>query len=146
MREDEYTIIEDVVGPGEPGDRHHLVDYQTQELVSRLWSKYLARMREEAGPSDVAQAMRRAWYQMDNEAFAGDRLQRGIRMVGRTRRSCTLAVGLWHADTGKMVHQGEIVTVFVHPQQGSVAIPDAWWAAVERLEGKTFEVGERAAT
>ena len=145
MREDEYTLIEDVVGPGEAGDRHHLVDYQTQELVSRLWSKYLAHCREEEGPSEVMQAMRRAWYQMDNEAFAGDKLQRGIRMVGRTRRSCTMAVGLWQADTGKMVHQGEIVTVFIHPEQGSVAIPDLWWAAVERLEGKTFEVTERAA-
>ena len=36
MREDEYTIIEDVVGPGDPhGEKHHLIDYQTQELVSR---------------------------------------------------------------------------------------------------------------
>src|SRR5215213_9913510 len=126
MREDEFTIIEDVVGPGDPSDRHHLIDYQTQELVSRLWSKYLARMRDEEGPSEVMQAMRRAWYQMDNEAFAGDRLQRGIRMVGRTRRGCTFAVGLWHADTGKMVHQGEIVTVFIHPEKGAVAIPDKW--------------------
>ena len=36
MHEDTYTLVEDVVGPGEPGDDHHLVDYQTQELVSRL--------------------------------------------------------------------------------------------------------------
>jgi acyl-CoA thioesterase FadM len=145
VREDEYTMIEDVVGPGDPSNHHHLIDYQTQELVSRLWTKYMAHMRAEEGPSEVMQAMRRAWYQLDNEAFAGDQLQRGIRMVGRTRRSCTMAVGLWHADTGKMVHQGEIVTVFIHPQHGSVAIPDAWWAAVERLEGKTFDVVERAA-
>lgn len=45
MRENEYTLIHDVVAPGEPGDRHHVVDDQTQELVSRLGSEYLARMR-----------------------------------------------------------------------------------------------------
>ena len=42
MADPDYTIIEDIVSPGEPGDAHHLVDYQTQELVSTLWSKYLA--------------------------------------------------------------------------------------------------------
>ena len=144
MREDEYTIVEDVTGPGEPGDRHHLVDYQTQELVSRLWSLYMVRVREGLAPTEVVQAMRRASYSLDNEAFAGDALQRGIRMAGRTRRSCTMAVGLWHRDSGAMVHQGEIVTVFILPGQGSVAIPDDWWASVERLEGKTFEVTERS--
>ncbi len=140
MREDEYTIIEDVVAPGEPGDTHHVVDYQTQELVSRLWTAYLARMREACPPTTVVQAMRAASYRLDNEAFAGDALQRGIRMKGRTRRSCTLAVGLWHAATGEMVHQGEIVTVFIDPGTGAVPIPDDWWAAVEELEGTTFEV------
>src|SRR6188768_4174084 len=46
VHEDTYTIVEDVTAPGEPGDDHHLVDYQTQELVSRLWTKYLAQVRE----------------------------------------------------------------------------------------------------
>lgn len=143
MRETEYTIVEDVIGPGEAGDRHHLVDYQTQELVSRLWTIYLARMREACAPTTVVQAMRAASYRLDNEAFAGDALQRGIRMEGRSTRSCTLAVGLWHASTGAMVHQGEIVTVFIDPGTGAVPIPDDWWAAVEQLEGKTFEVAGR---
>ena len=93
-------MIEDVVGPGEVGDTHHLVDYQTQELVSRLWSKYMVKVRESEGPSAVVQAMRSASYSLDAEAVAGDRLQRGIRMKGRTRRTCTMAVGLWHTDTG----------------------------------------------
>ena len=144
MREDEYTLIDDVVGPGEPGDTHHLIDYQTQELVSRLWTEYLARMRAACPPTTVVQAMRAASYRLDNEAFAGDALQRGIRMERRTTRACTLAVGLWHATTGAMVHQGEIVTVFIDPGTGSVPIPDDWWAAVEAFEGKTFEIPERA--
>jgi hypothetical protein len=143
MHEDEYTIIEDVVGPGEAGDRHHLVDYQTQELVSRLWSKYLARCREVQGPSPVVQAMRGASYTLDNEAFAGDELQRGIRMASRTRRSCTMEVALWHKATGAMVHRGTISTVFIEPGQGSVAIPDAWWAAAEAMEGKEIPITER---
>ena len=42
-----------------------------------------------------------------------------------------------------MVHQGEIVTVFIDPGTGAVPIPDDWWAEVERLEGTTFEVAER---
>jgi acyl-CoA thioesterase FadM len=143
MRDNEFTIVEDVVGPGEIGDTHHLVDYETQELVSRLWTSYMAQMRAACGPTTVVQAMRAASYRLDNEAFAGDALQRGIRMHGRTARSCTMAVGLWHASTGAMVHQGEIVTVFIDPGTGAVPIPDDWWAAVERLEGTTFEIAER---
>jgi len=68
VHEDQYTIVEDVIGPGEPGDDHHLVDYQTQELVSRLWTKYLAQVREGLAPSAVGPVMRRASYSLDNEA------------------------------------------------------------------------------
>jgi acyl-CoA thioesterase FadM len=143
VHEDSYTIIEDVVGPGEPGDHHHLIDYQTQELVSRLWSIYLARVREELAPSTVGPVMRRASYSLDNEAFAGDKLQRGIRAVSRTRRSCTFTAGLWHADDGRMVHSAEIVTVFVDPGKGAVEVPDDFWAGVEKLEGRPIPITER---
>jgi acyl-CoA thioesterase FadM len=146
VHEDTYTLVEDVIGPGEPGDDHHLVDYQTQELVSRLWSIYLARVREGQAPSPVGPVMRRASYSLDNEAFAGQPLQRGIRAASRTRRSCTFAAGLWHRDDGRMVHAAEIVTVFVEPGKGAVEIPDDFWAAVEALEGRTIPVTERAAS
>jgi acyl-CoA thioesterase FadM len=138
MHEDDYTIVEDITAPGEPGDAHHLVDYQTQELVSTFWSKYLATARQGLGPSSVMPAMRRVSYSLDSEAFAGQPLRRGIKVVGRSRRSCTFAAGLWHADDGRMVHAAEIVTVFVEPGAGSVAIPDDFWAAVENIEGRSI--------
>jgi hypothetical protein len=143
MREDEYTIVEDVTGPGEPGDAHHLVDYQTQELVSVLWSKYLAKAREGLTPSTAAPAMRRVSYSLDNEAFAGQALQRGIRVVGRSRRSCIFAAGLWHADDGRPVHSAEIVTVFVEPGKGAVEVPEDFWSAVEKIEGRQIPIAER---
>jgi acyl-CoA thioesterase FadM len=143
MREDEYTIVEDVTGPGAPGDAHHLVDYQTQELVSVLWSRYLAKARESLPPSSVTPAMRRVSYSLDNEAFAGQALQRGIRVVGRSRRACTFAASLWHADDGRLVHSAEIVTVFVEPREGAVEIPQEFWSAVEGMEGRRIPIAER---
>jgi acyl-CoA thioesterase FadM len=144
VHEDSFTIIEDVVGPGDPADRHHIVDYQTQEIVSTLWTKYLAQIRSGLAPTDVAQAMRRVTYTLDNEAFAGDKLQRGIRAVSRSRRACTFAAALWHADDGRLVHSAELVTVFVEPGVGAVGIPDDFWSAVEKLEGRSIPIAERA--
>jgi acyl-CoA thioesterase FadM len=143
MHETEYTLIEDVAAPGEPGDSHHLVDYQTQELVSTLWSKYLVMARQGLAPSTVSPAMRRVSYVLDNESFAGQPLQRGIKAVSRSRRSCTFAAALWHADDGRMVHSAEVVTVFVEPGKGAVELPDDFWAAVERIEGHSIPVAER---
>ena len=142
MHEDEFTIVQDVVGPGDPGDHHHLVDYQTQELVSVLWSEYLARARKDLAPSAVGPVMRRVSYVLDNEAFAGSALQRGIRVAGRSRRSCTFAAGLWHADDGRMVHSAEMVTVFVEPGKGAVEVPADFWEAVEGMEGRSIPVAE----
>lgn len=143
MHEDEYTVVEDITGPGEPGDAHHLVDYQTQELVSTLWSKYLADARTGLAPSTVVPAMRRVSYSLDNEAFAGQALQRGIKAAARSRRSCTFLAGLWHADDGRMIHSAEIVTVFVEPGKGAVEIPADFWANVEKIEGRSIPVAER---
>jgi acyl-CoA thioesterase FadM len=143
VREDEYTIVEDIIGPGEPGGAHHLVDYQTQELVSTLWSKYLAQARQGLAPSPVGPALRRVSYSLDNEAFAGQPLQRGIKVVGRSRRSSTFAAGVWHPDDGRMVHLAEMVTVFVEPGQGAVEVPADFWAAVERIEGRSIPMTER---
>jgi hypothetical protein len=44
-----------------------------------------------------------------------------------------------------MVHQAEMVTVFVEPGAGSVAVPDDFWAAVEKIEGHSIPVSERQA-
>ena len=128
MYEDQYTIVQDVVAPGgEYGEHSHLVDFQTQQLLSQLWTQYLASIRAELPPTDVGQVVRRVSYQLDSEAFAGDALQRGIRVERRSRRSCTFGVALWQAGDGRMVHSGEIITVFVEPGKGSVEIPGNFW-------------------
>jgi acyl-CoA thioesterase FadM len=145
MHDDEFTLIEDVTGPGEPGANHHLVDYQTQELVSTLWSKYLADAGSGLEASAVSPAMRRVSYSLDNEAFGGDELQRGIKAVGRSRRSCTFAAALWHKADGRMIHSSEIITVFVEPGKGAVEVPDDFWAAVEKIEGREIPITERTA-
>ena len=63
------------------------------------------------------------------------RCSAGIKAAGRSRRACTFAAGLWHPDDGRMIHQAEIVTVFVDPAAGAVPVPDDFWAAVEQMEG-----------
>jgi len=141
--EDEYTMVEDVVGPGEPGDHQHLVDYQTQELVSRLWSAYLAKNRAGMSTTGAQPAMRRVTYSLDNEAFAGDELQRGIKAVSRTRRGFTCDAALWHKGDGRYVHRAELVTVWVEPGKGAVEIPDDFWRNVEAMEGREIPVTER---
>jgi acyl-CoA thioesterase FadM len=145
VHEDEYTVIEDVKALGGPaGGHHHMVDYQSQELVSTLWSKYLAMAREGLATGAAAPALRRVSYSLDNEAFGGDDLQRGIRAVGRSRRACTFSAGLWHAGDGRMVHSAEMVTVFVEAGKGSVPIPEDFWEAVEKIEGRAIPITERA--
>jgi hypothetical protein len=144
VHEDSFTIIEDVVAPGDPEHPHHIFDYETQEIVSLLWTKYLAEIRAQCPPTTVVQAMRRVSYTLDNEAFPGDKLQRGIRAVSRSRRTATFSAALWHADDGRIVHQAELVTVFIEPGQGATEIPDDFWAAVEKLEGRSIPIAERA--
>ena len=143
MHEDEYTIIEDLVAPGTPGDTHHLVDYQTQEIVSTLWSKYLVQARQGLEPSAWGPALRRVTYTMDNECMAGQAMQRGIRAAARSRRTATFAGALWHKDDGRVVHAAELVTVFVEPGKGAVEVPADFWAAVERIEGHPIPIAER---
>jgi acyl-CoA thioesterase FadM len=139
-----FTIVEELVAPGDPGSHYHLVDYQTQELVSTLWSAYLAKAREGLAPSTVAPAMRRVSYSLDSECQPGQRLKRAIRVASRSRRSCTFEAVLSHADDGRVIHSAELVTVFVDPKQGSVEIPADFWAAVEKLEGRSIPVVERS--
>ena len=144
MADQQFAIVEEIVAPGEAGSHYHLVDYQTQELVSTLWSKYLAKAREGLGSSSVNPAMRRVSYSLESECTPGQRLQRGIRVVSRSRRSCTFEAVLSNADDGRVIHAAEMVTVFVDPEKGAVEIPADFWAAVERLEGRSIPVAERA--
>lgn len=134
----EYTIIEDVRAAGE-SSQHHLIDYQTQQFVTTLWTAYLARVRSAIATSSVHPVLRRASYSLENEAFPGQPLRCGIRMLRRSRRSCTLAAAVWHPADGRMVHIAEMVTVFVDPSLGAaVEVPDEFWREVERLEGRSI--------
>ena len=146
MHEDRFTIVEDLVAPGDPASNHHLVDYETQALVSKLWSAYIARAREGLARTPAIPAMRRVSYSLDNECLPGQPLQRGIRAASRSRRACTFEAGLWHADDGRMVHLAEMVTVFVDPSQGAVEIPQDLWASVEKIEGRQIPIAERTST
>jgi len=140
MPDQPFTIVDEVVAPGDPESHYHLVDYQTQELVSTLWSAYLAKAREGLPASSVNPAMRRVSYSLESECQPGQRLKRGIRVASRSRRSCTFEATLSHADDGRVIHSAEMVTVFVDPQRGSVEIPTDFWAAVEQLEGRSIPV------
>jgi acyl-CoA thioesterase FadM len=138
-----FTIVEEIVAPGEPGSQYHLVDYQTQELVSTLWSTYLAKAQEGLAPTSVHPAMRRVSYSLDSECVPGQRLRRAIRVASRSRRSCTFEATLSHADDGRVIHAAEMVTVFVDPQSGAVEIPAPFWEAVEKMEGRSIPIAER---
>jgi len=144
MSDQQFAMADEVVAPGEAGSRHHLVDYQTQELVSTLWSAYLAKAREGLAPSSVNPAMRRVSYSLESECMPGERLRRGIRVTSRSRRACTFEAVLSHADDGRVIHAAEMVTVFIDPERGAVEIPADFWAAVEQLEGRSIPVAERA--
>lgn len=141
---EQFTIVEEVVAPGDPGSHYHLVDYQTQELLSTLWSAYLAKAGEGLAPSPVNPAMRRVTYSLESECMPGQRLTRGIRVVSRSRRTCTFEASLAHADDGRVVHSAEMVTVFIDPEKGAVEIPADFWEAVERMEKRSIPVVERS--
>jgi acyl-CoA thioesterase FadM len=144
MRDDEYTIIEDVIAPGEAGSHYHLVDYETQELISKLWSKYVAMAGEGTAAGNVVPAPKRITTVLESECFAGQALQRGIKAIARTRRTYTLQAALWHADDGRIVVSSEIVTVAADRSTGSaVEIPADVWANVERIEGHEIPITER---
>ena len=119
------------------------MDYVTQEIVSTLWTKYLAQVRAELPPTPGVEAMRRVSYTLDSEAFAGQALQRGIRVVGRTNRTLTFNSAVWHKETGQFVHNAELTTVFIEPGQGSVPMPDDFLLVVEKLEGRKIPLTQR---
>jgi acyl-CoA thioesterase FadM len=111
-------------------------------LLTELWTAYLAQIRSAIPANGVHPVMRRVSYLLENEAFPEQPLRRGIRMLSRSRRSCTFAAAVWHPDDGRMVHVGEMVTVFVDPSiAAAVEIPAELWAEVERFEGRSIPTG-----
>jgi acyl-CoA thioesterase FadM len=141
-----YTLVEDVSVVGTPG-QHHLLDHQTQALVTTLWTSYLATVRGALTPNGVHPVLRRVSYSLEGEAFPGDALRCGLRAASRSRRSCTLEGAVWHAADERMVHVAQLVTVFVDPTRpGAVEVPEDFWREVERLEGRPIPVTSPAPT
>ena len=141
--EHDFTLTEEVTAPGDPDVHYHLVDYQTQELISKLWSRYLVEAGSKSISSGAVPAMRRVSYVLDNEGFGGQQVMRGIKVVSRSRRSVVFAGAVWHPDDGRLIHSAEMVTVFIVPGQGAVEVPEDFWAGVEKLEGKSIPITER---
>jgi acyl-CoA thioesterase FadM len=141
LNSERFTIVEDVVAPGEPQRDGHLLDFQTQELVTTMWRRYVAAVRDSLDFSRVQPVLRKVSYTLDGEAMPGDSLQVGLRMRSRTRRSCTFEGAVWHAGDGRPVHTAELVMVFVDTTaRASVEVPAEFWAAVERFEGGALTV------
>jgi acyl-CoA thioesterase FadM len=144
MREDEYTVVEDVVGPGDPNSDYHLLVWQTQQLTELLWSSYLATANKGNDNGDVVVAPRRVTIMVETESYPGQLLKRGIRTVSRTRRSFTLEAAVWDAKDDHLICTTEIVTVCVDRSSAkAVEPPPALWAGIERLEGRTIAITER---
>lgn len=137
MHGSEFTMVEELVAQGEGGGGH-LVDYQTQEIMSRLWTRYLARVRDGLDdPFEAMTVMRRVTQSLESECFPGQKLGVGIKVTGRTNRGFTFDAALWHADSGQLIARSEMVTVTVSPEgTGAVTIPQALWSEVERIEGR----------
>ncbi len=137
---DTFTALDEVVAPGEAGSTYHLLDWQTGSLITPAWSGYLAAVRA-AHPLEggVDTGARRVTTVLSSECFPGDRLRRGIRVLGRSARTFTFEVVLWQADTGVEVVRSEIVMVTVDRKSGTaVQIPAGFWAGVEEREGRSI--------
>jgi acyl-CoA thioesterase FadM len=145
MLGDSYTMVQDLVAPGDPGSHYHLLDWQTGEMITSLWSQYLLAARESAPYGDAVPAPRRVTTVLERECFPGDRLRRGIRAVSRSRRSFVCEAAVWLADTDALVVTEEIVTVVASRSTGqAIEIPADLWAGIERLEGRSLPLVQRA--
>ena len=69
MRADEYTIVEDVIAPGEIGSDYHLLVWQTHQFTELLWSSYLATAHGGFDYGDVQPAPRRVTTFVESECF-----------------------------------------------------------------------------
>jgi acyl-CoA thioesterase FadM len=139
-----FPLLDDVVAPdtaSTPGA--HVVDFEIQKLLSQGWQRYAATVREASGDQTAA-VVRQITTVFESECHGGDGLLRGVRAVGRTNRSYVLEEALWDAETKRLVATSRVVMACLDPTTGKAAtIPDALWAAVESLEGRTVERIER---
>ncbi len=144
MRADEYTIVEDVIAPGEIGSHYHLLVWQTHQFTELLWSSYLATAHGGFDYGDVQPAPRRVTTLVESECFPGQKLKRGMRTVSRTRRTFTLEGAFWDADDDHLITSTEIVTVCVdRTTAAAIEPPERLWTGIERLEGHSIPVTAR---
>ena len=136
-----FTLVDEFVAPGTPGRDGHLLDYETQQFVTSMWRRYIAAVRDDVDFSRVQPVLRRVSYSLESEALPGERLTCGIRVAGRTRRSCTFAGVLSHSEDGRPIHVAQMVMVFLDTvTRTAVEVPTPIWAAIERLEGRSIPI------
>ena len=86
MHEDEFTIIEDIVGPGDPAEHHHLVDYETQDSSRNCGPRTWRRVRKDLGSVADRTSDGCVGLHARRRGIPGQPLQRGIRAIGHLRR------------------------------------------------------------
>jgi acyl-CoA thioesterase FadM len=143
--DDDYSVIDDVQADDAEHPGAHVVDYEIQKLLSQGWQRYVALLRARVG--DIpAPMVRQITTTFDGECFGGDKLQRGVRAVSRTRRSYVLEEALWRASSGEIVATSRVVMIGIDRDTGRACeIPDPMWSAVEAMEGRTIDVAEHPA-
>jgi acyl-CoA thioesterase FadM len=139
VRDEEYTKVEEVVAPGDPGTHYHLLVFQVYEMIEWLWSDFLGEAHGGKDYGDVQPAPRKITITVERESFPGQRLKKGIRVASRTRRTFTLEAAVWDAEDEHLILTAEIVTVSADRSTASAVEPtERLWSGIERLEGRSI--------
>ena len=140
---DTYSLTDDVIAPDDtqpPGA--HVVDYELQRLLSKGWQRYVHTVLDPL-PDMPVPAVRVITTSFEAECAGGDRLVRGVRAAGRTRRSWLVEEALWQADSEQVVATSRVVLLGIDRSTGRAApIPDEMWGLVEELEGRAIPMTE----
>jgi acyl-CoA thioesterase FadM len=96
-------------------------------------------------PDDVVVTVRELHCRYLREAFPGDRLVGGCRVVTRTEKAYVFDEVLVREVDGTTVAQAWVVMLLSTRSGGrAIPIPDAFWTLVERLEGRAIPIDDRA--
>lgn len=139
-----FTVIDDVVAPGDPkSPGSHVVDYEVQKILSEGWQGYVAILREQV-PEMPVPVVRQITTSFEAECHAGDRLQRGTRVVSRSRRSYVLEEALWQTDSEQVIATSKVVMTGIDRTTGRAAeLPPELVSAMEALEGVALPISGR---
>lgn len=81
-------------------------------------------------------SLRNMMINYDSEAFPGESLQCGVRLIRRSRRTLTLRQAMWETTTHRVVVEAEMTRVFfLVASRQAVDVPEDMWAAIRAYEG-----------